>query len=36
MLTIEKALLPVGSMKRPGTKLGTLLGVTIHNEEADE
>lgn len=31
MLTIEKALLPVGSMKRPGTKLGTLLGVTIHN-----
>lgn len=31
MLKIESAILPVGTMKRPGTKLKKIQGITIHN-----
>lgn len=30
-MNIEKRILPVGTMKRPGTKLSCIQGVTIHN-----
>ena len=30
-MNIEKRILPVGTMKRPGTKLSRIQGVTIHN-----
>lgn len=30
-MNIEKRILPVGTMKRPGTKLTRIQGVTIHN-----